>query len=133
MADSEGTKRLLRVQRSIVAPPSTRANAVRAKKISDFPTASRAHLEVAQKLTSPFLNGPPLCDELVAFVQHVFTEEEAGLVRHLSIYRGRTAAALARAEHRPIEQVEPILHQLAEVKRVIGAGGPAGQEKYGSV
>lgn len=129
MVETERPKQVLRVQRSIVEP-SARPIAVRAKKIGDFPGASRAHLEVAQKLTSPFLNGPPLCDELVALVQHVFTEEEAGVVRHLGVYRGQSAAALARAEHRPLDEVAPILHQLAEVKRVIGASGPAGEEKY---
>ena len=45
--------------------------------------------------------GPPVCDELVALVEHLFTEEEASVVRHLGLLSGRTAAELARAEHRP--------------------------------
>ena len=31
------------------------------------------------------------------------------MVRHLGLFSGRAAADLARAEHRPIEQIEPIL------------------------
>ena len=46
---------------------------------------------MAQKLASPLLMGPPLCDELVAFVEHLLTEEEAGLVRHFGMFRGRSA------------------------------------------
>jgi Pyruvate/2-oxoacid:ferredoxin oxidoreductase delta subunit len=91
---------------------------------------AQAHLDVAQKLSSPLLMGPPLCDELVAFVQHVFTEEEAGVVRHLGPVLGMTAEDLARAEHRPVEQILPLLDQLGRVKRAIAASGPAGKEKF---
>jgi Pyruvate/2-oxoacid:ferredoxin oxidoreductase delta subunit len=85
---------------------------------------------VAQKLASPLLTGPPVCDELVAFVQHLFTEEEAGVVRHLRQFAGRTAADIAKAEHRPVDQIEPILQRLAVGKRAIAASGAAGTMKY---
>lgn len=129
MSESEG-RRVVRVQRNLLGPTPTRARTVEPKKAGDYPGVARAHLAVAQKLSSPLLSGPPLCDALIAFVQHVFSEEEASLVRHLGQYRGRTAAWVARAEHRPLEEIAPLLHRLACEKRVIAASGPVGQEKY---
>ena len=85
---------------------------------------------MAEKLASPLLTGPPLCEELVAFVQHLFTEEEASVVRHLGQFAGRSAADLAKAEHRPVEEIAPILERLAVSKRAIAAGGPPGTTKY---
>jgi Pyruvate/2-oxoacid:ferredoxin oxidoreductase delta subunit len=123
MAEPDKKERSIAVGRNILGPDSIRPNLARSKKIGDFPGVSRARLEVARKLTSPLLNGPPLCDELVAFVQHVFTQEEASLVRHLGAYRGRTAKSIARAEHQPVEQIEPLLFHLAYVKHVISARG----------
>jgi Pyruvate/2-oxoacid:ferredoxin oxidoreductase delta subunit len=37
---------------------------------------------------------------------------------------------VARAEHRPVEQVEPILQRLAGVKRAIASSGPVDGKKY---
>jgi Na+-translocating ferredoxin:NAD+ oxidoreductase subunit B len=74
--------------------------------------------------------GPPICDELMALVQHLFTEEEAGVARHLGMFCGHTAADLARKEHRPVEQVEPIVKRLADEKRIIAASGPPGDRRY---
>jgi hypothetical protein len=82
------------------------------------------YLDVAKKLSNPLLMGPPICEELMAFVRHLFTEEEAGIVRHLAVFRGRSEEDLARAAHRPVQEVRPILHRLAVEKRAIGCGGP---------
>ena len=82
---------------------------LRQRKLSDYPHVAAVYLDVARCLASPLRMGPPICDELMAVVQHLFTEEEAGVVRHLGLYKGRRAADVARAEHRPLEQVEPIL------------------------
>ena len=79
---------------------------------------------MAEKLSSPLLMGPPLCDELVALVEHLLTEEEAGLVRTSARSSAACAEGLARAEHRPLDQVEPILRRLADEKRVIVRSGP---------
>jgi len=59
----------------------------------------------------------------MALVQHLFSEEEAGVVRHLGLLRGRRAEEIARAEHRPRDQIEPILDRLANEKRVIVRSG----------
>ncbi len=74
--------------------------------------------------------GPPVCDELMALVQHLFTEEEAGVVRHLGLLRGRRAADIARAEHRTVEQIEPILDRLSNEKRIVASGGPPEDRRY---
>ncbi len=123
-------RRVIEVKQGVVAPTAPRPRAVRPKTLAEFPGVPRVYLEVANKLASPLLMGPPLCDELVAFVQHLFTEEEAGIVRHLGQFAGRSAADLAKAEHRPIEQIEPVLHRLAVVKRAVAASGPPGAQKY---
>ena len=34
------------------------------------------------------------------------------MVRHLGLLAGRTRRQLARAEHRPLDQIEPILQRL---------------------
>ena len=123
-------RRVIDVKQGVLGPPAPRPRTVRPKTIAEFPGVPRVHLEVARKLASPLLTGPPLCDELVAFVQHLFTEEEAGSVRHLGQFAGRSAVDIAKAEHRPLAQIEPVLHHLAAGKRAIAASGPPGARKY---
>jgi Pyruvate/2-oxoacid:ferredoxin oxidoreductase delta subunit len=123
-------RRVIEVQQQLLVPDAPRPQRVRPRRPSDYPHLSAAYLELAGKLSSPLLMGPPLCDELIAFVAHAFSEEEAGVARHLGLIAGRSAAALARAEHRPREQVEPLLRRLAEEKRVIVSSGPQGNERY---
>ncbi len=112
---------VIEVQQSILEQPEPQPKKLRPTKPSDYPRVAAVYLDVAQKLASPLLMGPPLCDELVALVEHLLTEEEAGLMRHLGMFRGRSARSLARDEHRPLDQVEPILRRLSEEKRVIVA------------
>ena len=123
-------RRVIDVHQGVVGPTPPRPRTVRQRTVAEFPRVSPAHLTVAEKLASPLLMGPPVCDELVAFVQHLFTEEEAEVVRHLGQFSGRSAVDLARAEHRPVDQIEPILHRLTKVKRAIAASGPAGARTY---
>jgi hypothetical protein len=130
MAENTRGRRVIEVSQGILGPTQPRPKTVQPKKSADFPGVPKVYLDVAQKLSSPLLMGPPICDELIAFVQHLFTEEEAGVVRRLGMFVGMTAARLARAEHRPVEQIEPILHQLAVVKRAIVSSGPEGAKKY---
>ena len=123
-------KRVIEVKGHVIGPARPRPRTVRAKRIGDYPGVSKAHLEVARKLSSTLLMGPPICDESIALVEQLFTEEEAGVVRHLGVVSGTSAASLARAEHRPLEVIEPILHELATKKRIIGASGPEGKRRY---
>ncbi len=130
MTENTTGRRVIEVNQGILGPTKPRLKTVRPKTIGDFPGVPQVYLDVARKLSSPMLMGPPLCDELMAFVRHTFTEEEAGVVRQLGQFAGMTAVQIAKAEHRPVEQIEPILHQVSVVKRAIGASGPDGSQKY---
>ncbi|MBN2292804.1 MAG: 4Fe-4S binding protein [Pirellulales bacterium] len=96
----------------------------------DFPAVAKCHLDLAQRLSSPVLMGPPLCDELVALVEHTFSHEEAELARHLGVARGRSAADLARAERREVEAVQPLLDEMAERKHTIISTGADEKRRY---
>jgi hypothetical protein len=123
-------RRVIEVNRTVIGPVEPKPSTVRPRKLSDYPQIPQVYREVAARLSSPMLLGPPICDELMAFVQHLFTEEEAGVVRHLGIVSGRSAAAVAKREHRPLDQVAAILRRLAEEKYVIAASGPEGDRRY---
>jgi len=123
-------RRVIEVNQHVIGPRAPRPRAVRPRKIEDYRGLPEVYLQVARKLSSPLLLGPPVCDELLALVQHLFTEEEAGVVRHLGIVWGKTAQGLARAERRPIEQIEPILHRLAYQRRAIASSGPENRKRY---
>lgn len=125
-----GARQIIEVNQQIIGPTPPKGSTVRARKLSDYPHLPEAHRDVVRLLSSPLLMGPPVCDELVALVQHLFTEEEAGVARHLGLYSGRTAAALARAEHRPLHQIEPILDRLSNQKRIIARSGSEGDYHY---
>ncbi len=130
MTEPAGPRRIIEVHRGIVGPAAPRPCAVRARRVEDYPHVPRAHRDVARRLSSPLLFGPPVCDELMAFVQHVFTEEEASVVRHLAPLRGKSARQVARAERRPLEEVQAVLDFLALKKRVIGSSGSDGRRRY---
>ena len=116
-------RRVIEVQGRVVGPTEPRLKVLRPRKLSDYPHVPGVYHDVARQLSSPARMGPPVCDELMALVQHVFSEEEAGVVRHLGLLSGRSAAELARAEHRPIDQVQPILDRLSNEKRVVVRSG----------
>jgi Pyruvate/2-oxoacid:ferredoxin oxidoreductase delta subunit len=118
------------INEPLFAPAQLKPRALRPAKLCDFPGVPEGHLQVARKLSSPLLMGPPICEELVAFVRHLFTEEEADLVRHLSGLRGKSVKDIARAVHRPVQEVRPILDRLAIEKRAIGSSGPDNARKY---
>lgn len=130
MSESNQGRRVVEVNQRIVGPTEPRLKTVRPRKLSDYSHVSAAHRDMAACLCQARLMGPPICDELMALVEHLFTEEEAGAARHLGAFRGRTAADVARKEHRPVEQIEPILKRLADEKRIIAAGGPPENRRY---
>ncbi|HEY4759333.1 MAG TPA: 4Fe-4S dicluster domain-containing protein [Thermoguttaceae bacterium] len=130
MSATNQVRQVIEVNQPVIGHNVPQLRELRPRKISDYPHVPRVYLDVAEKLSSPLLLGPPICDELIAFVQHLFTEEEAGVVRHMRPFMGRTAGYLAKAEHRPIEQIEPILHTLAFEKRAVACAGPDNRKKY---
>ncbi|HEY84505.1 MAG TPA: 4Fe-4S binding protein [Chloroflexi bacterium] len=104
---------------------------VKRKRLSDYPGVARAHLETARLYANPFLLGPPICDELMALIQHMFTEEEASLVRRIKFPRGNTARDIAKTVHRPVEEVRPILRRLARDKRILPTFGKGKKKRFG--
>lgn len=127
---SGNARRVIVVNRQIIGPPEPRQKNVRPRQLSDYAHVPPAYRDVARRLSSPLLMGPPICDELIEFVQHLFTEEEAGCARHLGMIRGKTARQIARAERRPVEQIEPVLRRMAFETRSIAAGGPDEKQRY---
>ena len=117
------SRRIIQTNLQTPGPCPPRLKTIQPRHLGDYPHLSAVYRDVARRLSSPLLAGPPICDELIALVQHLFTEEEAGLVRHLGLFTGRDAAALARDEHRPLDQIEPILERLNHEKRVIVSSG----------
>lgn len=111
-------------------PPSLQPS-VHFRKIGDYPAIPKAYLETARHYTNPLLLGPPLCDELMALIQHMFTEEEADLVRYIKSVKGKTAREVAVAAHRPIEEVSLILERLAYDKFILLCSGVGEKKCYG--
>ena len=130
MTEQTGGRRVIEVKQQVIGSKEPKVRQVRPRKISDYPGVPAAYLDAALLYSSPLLMGPPICDELMAFLQHLFTEEEAGVARHLGLFKGRSAAQVARLEHRPVDQVEPILDRLSQEKHCIVRSGPDDQRRY---
>ncbi|MDZ7615892.1 MAG: 4Fe-4S binding protein [Patescibacteria group bacterium] len=131
MTDARHPQRtILEVNHTLVAPWEPKTRTVQPRKPADYPHVTKGHLAVAERLSNPAFMGPPLCDELIALVRHVFTEEEAEIVRHLGTLRGKTAEQVARAARRPLDEVRPILDRLSENKRSIAGTGPEATRLY---
>ena len=97
-------------------------------QVGDAPGILKAHLNVAE-LYSRML-GPKMCDELVALVQHMFTEEEAEVVQHMRPFLPKTAAGLAKASGRTLEQIKPTLQSLAHEKYILISAGSGRREVF---
>ncbi|MBC7253114.1 MAG: 4Fe-4S dicluster domain-containing protein [Actinobacteria bacterium] len=104
---------------------------VKSLAVGGYPSVSRAHMDLVRTYSSPALLGPPVCDQLVALVEHMYTEEEAEVARHLKPWRPRTASSLARASGRPLQEVQGILHRLAHEKYVLFSFGTGDKERFG--
>ena len=130
MSTDQRPRAVIRIEKSLIGPAQPRLKTVRTRQVQDYPGVAAAHLEAARRLSSPLLMGPPICDELLAFVQHTFTEEEAAVVSVLRPLRGRTAAEIAGKLRRPPEDVQVLLDQLALQKRAISCNGPDEKRQY---
>jgi Transposase len=86
------------------------------RDIGDYPGVSKAHMNLAKKYSSILLIGPPMCNELVSLVEHMFSEEEAEVARHLKPWRPMTAKKPAAATELPLREVEAILDVLAHCR-----------------
>lgn len=117
----------LKIDRPIVAatrrPPLSR-------KRSDYPRVSPEHLDVAERLASPLLMGPPLCDELIALVEHLVDQREAAVMRHLRPFRPRSPATVAKAERISEAEAAELLARLSDQRGIIVSVGPPARPKY---
>ncbi len=112
--------RMIRMNNGVIGPRSPRRKTVVVKTAADYPKVSKAHLEVAQIYADEKMaGGVPICDELIALVLHLFTEEEALVMRHLTPKAHQTAQSLAAAEHRSLEAINAVLNSLAVEKHII--------------
>ncbi len=130
MPAKESGARIVQVRDHIIGPAAPKINTVRPRKLGDYPGVSKAHLDLANKLATPLLSNPPICDELIALVQHTWTEEEASAIRHLHPLRSMSAEDIAKAEGRPVEEIRPILRRLTVDKWSIEVKGEEGKERY---
>ena len=111
---------MIKINDGIIGPREHRQKTLKVKKTSDYPDVSKAHLQVAELYADEKLGGGvPICDESIALVKHLFTEEEAMVMRHFKPGVQRTAKALAEAEHRSIDEIKKILHSIAIEKHII--------------
>ncbi len=130
MTARDSGARIVEVRDHLIGPAEPKINTVRPRKIGDYPGVPRAYLDLASKMTTPLLGSPPICDELMAFIQHTWTEEEASVIRHLHPMRWTSAEELAKAEGRPVEEIRPILRYLTVEKWSIDVKGKEGNERY---
>jgi electron transport complex protein RnfB len=121
--------RMIMVEKGVIGPIEPRKTRIHAKTVGDYPSTPKIYLEVAENY-GPDLNGPPLCDELIELIQHMFTEDEADVIRHLKPKELKTAAEIAERANRPVEEVRAILDVLAREKFIIISVGPKPDFRY---
>lgn len=126
----EAAKRVIQIKNGVIGPTLPRTKTFKIKDIGSYPNLPAVYLEIAKNYGSPWIAGPPICDEYIALLEHMFTEEEASVVRHLKPFTRKTAKEVAAAEHRPVEEVRPILEHLAHHKRVLISIGKGDNTRY---
>jgi NAD-dependent dihydropyrimidine dehydrogenase PreA subunit len=84
--------------------------------------AHPAQVELAKVFSSVRLVGPPLSDQLLELVAHLFSPEEAEVAVHLPIYYPRPLAAIAKKARRNAAIILPLLDRMAERKVIVGKG-----------
>lgn len=122
--------RMIVVKDGVVGPRRPVGRTVRQRTPGDYAVIPKAYLDVAKLYSSPLLMGPPLCDELMALIQHMFTEEEASIVRHFRPFQRKNAAQIASKAHRPAKEVRDILERLARNKFILLSMGELSNRRY---
>ena len=100
------------------------------KEVVGYPGVSDAHRAVARNYSSTLLLGPPICQELMSLVEHMFTVKEAEVVRQVKPMRARTAAAISGKSGLPDDEVKQVLDRLARERHVILSFGKGDRERY---
>lgn len=68
--------------------------------------AHPAQIELARIFTSVRLFGPPMSEELIELVCHLFSPEEADLARHLPFYLPGSLEKIARRARRNVQDIQ---------------------------
>jgi len=122
--------RFIKTENGMTGPVSPHPVKIDERKPEDYGDLPQVYLDVAE-MWGPRFGGPPLCDEWVAVLKHLFTEEEAGAVRHLKGAReGKTAEDIAKAEHRPVDEIRRIMDNLTDNKRILNSFGQGEKRTY---
>ena len=127
--DKSPGNRFVHNKNGVIGPHEFRSKTIKVKDIGDYPGVPDVYLEVC-KLYGPQLEGPPLCDELVSLIQHMFNEEEASAVRHLTPNSMLTAEYVAERENRPAAEIRKVLDRLADEKHIIMSLGQNESKVY---
>jgi len=80
--------------------------------------ADPAQIELAKIFTSVRLFGPPMSEQLIELVCHLFNPQEADVARYLPFYLPKSVAKIARRARRNPDEIQIILDTLAQ-RRVI--------------
>ncbi len=123
--------RLIQIKEGIIGPANPKKRRLYLKDIGDYPSVPQAFLDVAQNYADSKLRGHGLCDELMELIQHIFTEEEAMVCRHLKPgVWDLSPKEIGKRENRPETEVRDILDRLAKEKRIIMRLGESPQCIY---
>jgi len=131
VTDKSGPSRIIQIKDGVVGPREPRLRSVKARKITDYPGVPGPYRQIAQSYSNPLIMGPPICDELMALVQHMYSEEEAAIVQHLRPPLPKRAASLAAAAHRAEEEVRAILKRLVDDRGLLFSTGEGDKARYG--
>lgn len=126
----QARKKIISIDQGVIGPVEPRKRNLKPRSVGDYPEVPAAYLEAARNYSSSLILGPPICDELIDFLQHMLTEEEARLIRHFRPGRATTAKKLARAEGRTLAEIEALLETLSVKKRVLLSRERRGRKKY---
>lgn len=126
----EAAKRVIQIKDGVIGPTPPQSKTFKIRNIGDYAKLPAVYREIAKNYSSPWLVGPPICDEYMALIEHMFTAEEASVVRHLKPFTRKTAKEVAAAEHRPVEEIRPILESLTHDKHIIISIGTDDNTRY---
>jgi Pyruvate/2-oxoacid:ferredoxin oxidoreductase delta subunit len=122
--------RLVEIRNGVIRPVEPRKVNINQRQPQDYPNLFPAYLDLAE-MYGPKFGGPPLCDEFVGLLKHMFTEEEAQAARRLKGAKsGKSAQEIAESEHRSTEEITRIMDGLADEKRIILAFGSGEKRRY---
>jgi hypothetical protein len=83
------------------------------------PGVTQAQFKLIEYYSSAFLLHPPATRELIEFIVHLFTPEEAECAQHLHLLTGTTSREVAKILNRAEDEVDAVLSGLADRKRAI--------------